>query len=119
MKELTGDEIVCELLGLQNDVRIGALVASEADVCNTLATNWFVEDGRPEIFITLYPSTLTVAVRSRGPVRALDVASKYNGGGHVNAAGCSLPLEVFEKLFTEYHTYQQPRESKDSTEEKK
>ena len=39
-------------------------------------------------------------IRSRGPI-INEIASKYNGGGHFNASGSPIPIDLKEKIIKE------------------
>lgn len=42
------------------------------------------------LFVTEYEGKIKLSVRTRNPFSARDIAHKFGGGGHVNAAGASL-----------------------------
>jgi len=42
------------------------------------------------LFIAEYDGKIKLSVRTRKPFNARDIASKFGGGGHINAAGASL-----------------------------
>lgn len=42
---------------------------------------------------------MKLSVRSIGDVDTIQFTSRYNGGGHKNASGCSMTIEEFQKTF--------------------
>ena len=46
---------------------------------------------------------LIVSLRASGDINLSQIASKYNGGGHAKAAGCTVSMspEEFKSIITE------------------
>jgi nanoRNase/pAp phosphatase (c-di-AMP/oligoRNAs hydrolase) len=45
---------------------------------------------------------LSIRVAEKYEFNASEFAKKFGGGGHVKAAGCTIPIETFIELYTKH-----------------
>lgn len=87
-------------IGRSRDGKVSWMTFSHAELSslsNTSETEEFVNYARSLNtariaigFKEVSPGEIRVSLRSKGPINVAEIASRYGGGGHRNAAGCTV-----------------------------